>query len=114
MQYGEIPCQANFTSLNPKIEGLEASHMAIPTTTSSWNSNFRAACVNNYGAAGSNAAALVCQQPIVPSRGHKPLSSYPLLISAHSRESLEAYRNIILKHCASKSLGDLAYNLGIK
>ena len=114
MQYGEIPCQANFSSLNPKIESLEASHMAIPTTTSTWNSNFRAACVNNYGAAGSNAAALVCQQPMVPSRRHKPLSSYPLLISAHSRESLEAYRNMILKHCASKSLGDLAYNLSIK
>lgn len=114
MQYGEIPCQANFSSLNPKIVGLEASHMAIPTTTSSWNSNFRAACVNNYGAAGSNAAALVCQQPMVPSRRHRPLSTYPLLISAHSLKSLEAYRNMVLKHCASKSLGDLAYNLGIK
>ena len=114
MQYGEIPCQANFTSLNPRIEALEASHMAIPTITSAWDSDFRVACVNNYGAAGSNAAALVFQQPKIPSRKHRPLRRYPLLISAHSSESLEAYRNAILKKSSSVSLSDLAYNLAIK
>ena len=114
MQYGEIPCQANYTSLNPKIEALEPSHMAIPTSTSPWDSRLRVACVNNYGAAGSNAAALVYQQPRIPSRGHEPLSRYPLMISAHSSVSLEAYRHMILKKCSSVSLGDLAYNLAIK
>ena len=114
LQYGEIPRQANFTTLNPKIEALELSRMAVPTTTSPWASDFRIACVNNYGAAGSNAAALVFQPPKVPSRRHKPFSRYPVMISAHSNESLEAYGNMILKLCSSKSLSDLAYNLSIK
>lgn len=114
MQYGQIPRQANFTSLNPKIEALEVSGMAIPTITSAWESDFRVACVNNYGAAGSNAAVLVCQQPKVTSRKHKTLSRYPLLISAYSSESLQACRNAILKTCSSVPLSDLTYNLAIK
>ena len=88
--------------------------MAIPTITRPWDSRFRVACVNNYGAAGSNAAALICEQPKIPSRKHEALNRYPLMISAHSSESLEAYRSMILKQCSSMSLSDLAYNLAIK
>ncbi len=114
MQHEEIPLQANFTSLNPKIGALENSHMAIPETTKPWTSDFRIACVNNYGAAGSNAVALVCQQPTVLGKRHETLSRYPIILTAHSHESLEAYRNMVLKTCSSVSLSDLAYNLAIK
>ena len=91
MQYKKIPSPANFTFLNPKAEALEANHTAIPMTTSSWDCDFRVVCVNNYGAAGSNAAALVCQHPKISSRRHDLLSRYPLMILAHSSERLKAY-----------------------
>ena len=114
MQYREIPRQANFTSLNPKIKDLEASRMAVPLNTTPWNSDHRAACVNNYGASGSNAAAIVYQPPELLRGNHQSLRKYPLMIFAHSRESLEAYRDVLLKECTSLKLSDLAYNLAIK
>lgn len=114
MQYREIPRQANFTSLNPKIDAFTESRMAIPTITRHWDSDFYAACVNNYGAAGSNAAALVCEPPKVLPQKCKAMSKYPLIIAAHSRESLEAYRSEILEKCPSVPLNDLAYNLAVK
>jgi len=77
MQYREIPRQANFTSLNPKIDAFTESRMAIPTITRHWDSVFYAACVNNYGAAGSNAAALVCEPPTVLPQKCKAMSRYP-------------------------------------
>ncbi|KAL6719406.1 hypothetical protein ACLMJK_003646 [Lecanora helva] len=114
MQYGQIPRQANFESLNPKIKGLDASHMIVPKVTNDWDTDLHIACVNNYGAAGSNAAAIICQPPKVSLQKHQSLSRYPIMIFAHSLESLEAYRNAILKECVSVPLGDLAYNLAIK
>ena len=114
MQHEEIPRQANFVSLNPKIEGLAANHMAVPTTSTQWDADFRVACVNNYGASGSNAAAIVAQAPNVTKQKHGALSRYPFMISAHSVESLEEYKKALLEKWASVPLSDLAYNLAIK
>ena len=94
-QKGSVPMQANFNILNPKISRLEPDKMQIPVRTQRWNGT--AICVNNYGAAGSNAAMIVCRAPKnqAPQQdGEKPataLKKCPLLVCAHSGTSLRAY-----------------------
>jgi acyl transferase domain-containing protein/acyl carrier protein/SAM-dependent methyltransferase len=125
MQYKTIPIQANFTSLNPKIPALEPDGMEIPMSNCNWDTDFQVACINNYGAAGSNAAMIVCQPPHVPSYSHgrdyktPTRSRMPIFISAHSEESLKAYcvalQKMILSSAAPKHvLSSLAFNLADK
>ena len=125
MQHNTIPIQANFTSLNPKISPLEPDRMNIPLSTRAWDADFHVACINNYGAAGSNAAMIVCEPPGTASNSHSngygfpPSFRVPLLISAHSEESLKAYCRALQKMILSKAipnhaLPSLAFNLAHK
>ncbi|RHZ54854.1 non-reducing polyketide synthase spyA [Aspergillus thermomutatus] len=94
-----IPPQANFTTLNASIPPLESDNMSIPTNDLEWKATFRVACINNYGAAGNNAAVIVCQPPTKRPRpessagnNDRPqLSRYPFLISGQSERSLKMY-----------------------
>lgn len=99
LRHGEIPPQPNFSRLNPKIPPLDpADGIAIPRALVPWNASFRAALVNSYGAAGSNAALVCCDQDaprtqdhVVQQSGGKSTPgsySYPLLVSASSTTSL--------------------------
>lgn len=125
MQYKTIPVQANFTSLNPKIPALEPGRIEIPLSTHEWDADFQVACINNYGAAGSNAAMIVCQPPSVASYSHvrdydtPTKSRIPIFISAYSEESLKAYcvalQRMIPSSAAPKHfLSSLAFNLADK
>lgn len=125
MQYKTIPIQANFTSLNPKIPALEPDRMEIPLSTQDWDTDFQAACINNYGAAGSNAALMVCQPtgaaPYNNGRDRNilPWSRYPVFISAYSVESLKAYctalqRMVLSSTAPTEQLSSLAFNLAMK
>ncbi|KAI0442798.1 hypothetical protein F4803DRAFT_575191 [Xylaria telfairii] len=123
-----IPKQAGFTRLNPKIPSLEPDHMAVPRQTQRWTSPKRIAVVNNYGAAGSN-AAIVVQDPghthalQVTDNQKRSLgaSKLPFFISAKTSDSLREYCEILktilpeiqLQHGAMAIL-DLAYNLSVK
>lgn len=134
MQHRKIPVQANFVSLNPKIHPLAQDKMEIPLASQTWNANFMAACVNNYGAAGSNAAMVVCQGPIstVPEISEvldetaisidiagKGSLKYPVYLSAHTVSSLSSYLQKLLDYIAKveanfneqKLLGSLAFTL---
>jgi len=92
LQNEAIPIQANFKTLNPNIAPLEQDHMEIPLSTRNWKSKFRAACINNYGAAGSNAAMIVCQPPRINPRSNITyLSRYPIYLTANSPTSLARY-----------------------
>ncbi|KAK2736191.1 Type I Iterative PKS [Myotisia sp. PD_48] len=123
IQNSEIPPQANFKALNPSIRPLENRNLAINTTLKKWDSKFRAACVNNYGAAGNNAALVVCQSPEHP-KDSVDLSSttsatrYPFLLAANSGESLRRYCFALTHYVESQndtrggiSMSDLAYNV---
>ncbi|KAG2007700.1 hypothetical protein GB937_008350 [Aspergillus fischeri] len=88
-----IPPQANFTALNSSTPPLEPDNLSITTNELEWKTNFRAACVNNYGAAGNNAAVIVCEPPRPESRAgnNHILSGYPFLITGQSERSLKMY-----------------------
>ncbi|KAL3440360.1 hypothetical protein BJX65DRAFT_314881 [Aspergillus insuetus] len=109
MHHGTIPMQANHTQLNPKIEPLEQDKMLIPLDNQPWTAKFKAACINNYGAAGSNAAMIVYEPPSITSKSQQSLPKYPIFVSANSSSSLKAYCSALLQ--SDLSLPDLAFYL---
>nr|UWV21351.1 polyketide synthase 19 [Chaetomium globosum] len=125
MHHRTIPPQASFQTLNPNIPPLGPSNMEIALTPRDWNGEFLAACVNNYGAAGSNAAMLICQPPRLTTtpkarRGRDSLPmKYPVMLRAKSAASLQAYCNALTQFLDKASahtsddqlLADVAYGL---
>ena len=124
-----IPKQANFTTLNPTILPLEKDRMIIPRHTKPWESSNRTAVINNYGAAGSNAAIVLQEQvltvdeSVIAIKSMQLRSAYevPIFISAKSPESvlaycaaLKAYLLRAEKTSTSSLLVDVAYNLATK
>ncbi|KAL2847540.1 hypothetical protein BJY01DRAFT_246767 [Aspergillus pseudoustus] len=110
LRHGQIPAQANFARLNPSIPAEEpADQLVISTRLQKWNRKFRAACVNNYGAAGSNAAIVICQPPRKPRMVKGVLTGpleprrYPFLITAQSPVSLRRYCAALAQYVESKS-----------
>ncbi|KAL9012897.1 MAG: hypothetical protein Q9173_002362 [Seirophora scorigena] len=99
MQNHAIAKQANFVSLNPAIGPLEKDRISIPSRTQPWTTRQRKAVVNNYGAAGSNAAIVLYDQ-VVPEDEPAPLRQqlsphyvreFPFIVKAKSIDSLRAY-----------------------
>ena len=128
MQKRAIPKQANFKQLNPKIAPLGPDHITIPTQTQTWSAPKRIAVVNNYGAAGSNAAIVVQavhRKQVAPVTNGDVASiaaaELPFFISAKTSESLREYC-LVLRDCLQKmqesdgikAALDLAYNLSVK
>ncbi|KAF2675586.1 hypothetical protein K458DRAFT_397816 [Lentithecium fluviatile CBS 122367] len=124
-----IPPQASFQSLNPNIPPLEAANMEISRSLKPWNVKRMVAFVNNYGAAGSNAALAVTQAPKSDSGKHyaetiaqkRVTPTYPVMVTAKSATSLQAYARALktfLDHHRdadqSKLLADVTYSLAYK
>lgn len=130
MQKRSIPKQANFTKLNPKIAPLEPDCMAIPQETIPWMSARRIAVVNNYGAAGSNAAIVVDDPTSIQSKAVvadavkecSVIPSSPIFISAKSPEALQEYCSAFSlqlslaweQQFGAQATQALAYNLSVK
>ena len=128
MQKRVIPKQANFKQLNPKIAPLGSDHITIPTHTQAWSTPKRIAVVNNYGAAGSNAAIVVQgvdsahASPVT--NGHVvsiAASELPFFVSAKTPESLREYCTLLKANLSTireshgtKAALNLAYNLSTK
>ena len=113
-----IPKQALFNSLHPDIPPLEPYGLEIATQNLPWASKYRAGCVNNYGASGSNTAMILTQPPAPTNR--EPTSrihTYPVSITAFSHTSLNSYCSALLELInnradASDSLAlDVSYHL---
>lgn len=128
MQYRQATPQASFKSLNPKIPALEPDNLLIPRTMMTLPEGRLAACVNNYGAAGSNAAMIVLEPPRKSSSQKASLGKptqpikLPIQITAASEKSLLAYCAALDKLCSrfqdtlsppecSQILPNMAYSL---
>ena len=125
IQKSSIPPLASHSSLNPKIPDLAPDKMCVDAKVDRWDAPLLAACVNSYGAAGSNAALLCCEgPPRFTETSPDPIdyntldATYPIIISAASKESLIAYVNTLELHLQravpKPSLGDLAFTLSEK
>ncbi|KAK0713998.1 BcPKS16, polyketide synthase [Lasiosphaeria miniovina] len=121
LEHRSIPPQASHKTWNPKIPAIEPDRMTISKTLTTWDAPVRAALVNSYGAAGSNAAVLCCEAPAVSSKDYSQPGSgmkQPIIISAKSLSSLKNYQallgNYLTKAIPQPSLAELAYTLSEK
>ena len=100
LQNKKIYKHLNFSHLNSNIE-LKAS--VIPLQTMEWrqNAGLRAAGINAFGFSGTN-AHLIMQEyvhPVLPRTNYSP-SPYLLVLSARSKNSLEALVNLYQEYLA--------------
>ena len=121
LRHKQLPPQANFTKLNTTIPLEQQDQMDVSTETLNWNTRFRAACVNNYGAAGNNTVIIVCQPPPTNiaktvdrnMKGKQLLARYPIMISGQSVASIQrncaAIEHFIETECPA--LADVAFNI---
>lgn len=117
LRHGIVPKQASLTTLNPKITGLEGGHLRIPVEAHTWRRSKhrpRRAMLNNFGAAGSN-AALILEEPTEVQKidtQKDTRSSYVFCISAKTQESLLesiTEHQEFLDKASNVSLADIAY-----
>ncbi|PYH86829.1 hypothetical protein BO82DRAFT_272260 [Aspergillus uvarum CBS 121591] len=93
---GKLPPQPNFHNLNPHIQAAVDDQIEITTKLKPWQSDFRAALINNYGACGSNASMVVTQPPGVrtgsgASAIHAPGISLPFRFCGWDENRLRDY-----------------------
>ncbi|KAF2464017.1 BcPKS16, polyketide synthase [Lindgomyces ingoldianus] len=103
LEHQAIPPQASHKVWNPKIPALSQDRMAISTSLREWDAPIRAALVNSYGAAGSNAALICCEGP-KPSQTlqhESPMqvgAKWPIILSAQSESSLKRYKDSLVDY----------------
>ncbi|KAM5457936.1 Type I Iterative PKS [Microsporum canis] len=124
IQENSIPPQASFNTINPAIKHSPSDNIEITTTLTKWDTEFRAALINNYGASGSNASLIVTQSP-----GHRSPTTihqstfpagirYPFWFCGSDENSLRRYFARFRQFLESRkalskpiSVPDLAFNL---
>ncbi|KAF6842710.1 polyketide synthase [Colletotrichum musicola] len=120
LRHRAIPPLQGFKRLNHKIPPLDDDRMCIPARLVPWNAASRIACVNSYGASGSNSALLCAEWQ--EENSHKPagditpaVQEYPILLSAASVESLQRYAKALATYLTKQTtefdLGNLSYTL---
>ncbi|KAI2602598.1 putative polyketide synthase [Hypoxylon sp. NC1633] len=119
---GYIPPQASYSVLNPSIKISQSDNMTITTKLLPWQSDFKAALINNYGASGSNASLVVKQAPRLDSgssiEANAMSSKVPVYISGFDEKSTRAYVTKLRQFLKAQSasgvkiqLEDVAFNL---
>ncbi|KAJ5119305.1 hypothetical protein N7448_009974 [Penicillium atrosanguineum] len=111
LKFSKIPPQVGFNAINPKLQNLAARNIQIPTTACEWKRvapNLpRRALLNNFGAAGSNAALIVEEYRSISRRNDPklpPRAVYPLTLSARNAHALRALIDCYSEHLRSKKI----------
>lgn len=120
LHVGLVPPQASFTRVNPAIGARPDDNIVIPTQQKPWNAEFRIAVVNNYGASGSNASAVLVQPP-APRIMSKKMTTipanakHPFWLSAHDSDGLRRRADTLRRYIGRiqdrHSLANLSYNV---
>lgn len=118
LRKNEIPMQANLKELNPQLGDLVNGNLIVPRKPIPWKSREsrpRRALLNNFGAAGSN-AALVLEEKVEPNSSNIELAdraSYLFNLSAKSTEalalSLHNHRRFLEREPLDSRLRDICY-----
>lgn len=110
--------QAGLTTLNPRLHGFGDGTLVVPRETTAWKKRSNAprrALLNNFGAAGSN-AALALEEPPTSTESRNPellRSAYLFNLSAKSAEALRRsvtlHQQFIDAHRSTLRLEDICY-----
>lgn len=119
MRHKKIAAQASHNSINPNIPAFDQHQMAIPRSNIAWEAPYFLACINSYGAAGSNSAVMLREKPVSTVKtSHVQLPKYPVVFTAGTSGSISRYSKKMLswlkdnkKDEASSLLASLAFNL---
>ena len=119
LSHETIPAQISLRTLNPMIPPLHVDNTIISTANLSWVPAIvgapRLALINNFGAAGSNAAMVVEEHISTPTQRHSTsISSYVFGLSAKEDLALRRLRTNLIKWLEVNpqvSLADLSYTL---
>ncbi len=122
IQEGVILPQASFQALNHHIKASPSDMMEVVTHLRDWNSDFRAALINNFGASGSMASMVVTQPVAHEGAGssliHSANMKHPFWICGFNERSLREYcarlKNFVRSKIISAkdiSLANLAFNV---
>ncbi|THU92749.1 polyketide synthase [Dendrothele bispora CBS 962.96] len=113
-----IPRQISLQNLNPRIDALENDNTRVNTTHVSWEPSHegqtRIALLNNFGAAGSNAAAII-EEYVSPSPAAvDPTAEFLFGLSAKSEKALQDLKSRFVEWLSSSAsdklrLADIAY-----
>ena len=110
-----IPPQVNLHTLNPRLSDMGSYNFAIATQLKPWKTIQhvpRRALLNNFGAAGSNAALVVEEFIGRITEDSQPRTSYPFIISARTALVAARLRERYLKRlkgCQVPSIQNLCY-----
>ncbi|KAK4043909.1 hypothetical protein C8A01DRAFT_12639 [Parachaetomium inaequale] len=114
MQHGYIPPQASFQTLAHNIAASPSDNIEIVTKLRPWNTDYRAALINNYGASGSNASMVVTQAPrqARTSPIHAAGIKHPFWLCGLDDRALVAYttklREFMADHTSSSSAAKIS------
>ena len=106
---GAISPQVSFQTMNPSIKASPSDNIEITTRLRSWDVDFRAALINNYGASGSNASLVVTQAPSCKSKAINQTAAqflatkYPFWLCGLDEQSLRAYSAKLIQFLRSKN-----------
>lgn len=120
MQHRTIPAVISLKQLNPSIRDLASDGTCIDTKRTVWSpprgkDDGRLALLNNFGAAGSNAALILQERPARPARaGYMPTMPVIVGLSCESEQALEEQRAVYIRHIeeyveSPVDLADFAY-----
>lgn len=119
LQHSKIPAQIGRETLNPKLQSLASKNIKIPTRALDWPSpanQSRRALLNNFGAAGSNAALILEEFRDRGQGRHQraaPRKAYNWIISAKSAEALRTlvarYHELLSSSGKDVSIRDLCF-----
>jgi acyl transferase domain-containing protein/acyl carrier protein len=116
-----IPPQASHSVMNPAIEATKGDGIQIAMQLKPWNTNFKAALINNYGASGSNASMVVTQAPkarlkntTIQTGQEDTDLRYPFWFAGLDDRSIRAYITKLgdyLKKKPNTAIADLSFNI---
>ncbi|KAF1919864.1 polyketide synthase [Ampelomyces quisqualis] len=117
-QKSAIPPQIGVKKLNPTLPpDLEERNIGLNWEYAEWprpKTGSRLAIVNSFGAHGGNTTVLLSDSPLRSPVVTDPRSSFPIAISARSKNSLKMNTEALLQYLnehEDTQLGDLSYTL---
>lgn len=116
LKHKQVPPQAAYQKLNPRLASMNEHNMLVPTEIMEWKTPTgqpRRALLNNFGAAGSNGAVLLEEYThSIPNISQSvPRSCHVLNISAKTQDALEKLREGYCTYLERVKSSDMLSNL---